>query len=118
MQNKVAKRNNGRVGKGHGQSVVNTIRRAFDVAIADLDARGTPLPELMANALQTDTLQALNTIARFMPRDVDVNIGGGNFADALAQAADIMRSDNAKPVVIDIEPEEKEKGKDNKGLDD
>ena len=118
MENKVVKRNNGRVGKGHGQSVVNTIRRAFDVAIADLDARGTPLPELMANALQTDTLQALNTIARFMPRDVDVNIGGGNFADALAQAADIMRSDNAKPVIIDIEPEEREKEKENKGLDD
>lgn len=106
MQNKVAKRNNGRVGKGHGQSVVNTVRRAFDVAIADLDARGTPLPELMANALQTDTLQALNTIARFMPRDVDVNIGGGNFADALAQAAEIMRSDNAKPIIIDQDPEE------------
>lgn len=106
MQNKVAKRNNGRVGKGHGQSVVNTVRRAFDVAIADLDARGTPLPELMANALQTDTLQALNTIARFMPRDVDVNIGGGSFADALAQAADIIRSEQARPVVIDQEPEE------------
>ena len=118
MENKVSKRNNGRVGKGHGQSVVNTIRRAFDVAIADLDARGTPLPELMANALQTDTLQALNTIARFMPRDVDVNIGGGNFADALAQAADIMRSENAKPAIIDIEPEKEEKDRENKGLGD
>ena len=53
-----------------------------------------------------------------MPRNVDVTIGGGSFADALAQAADIMRSDNAKPVIIDIEPEEKEKGKDNKGLED
>ena len=106
MENKIVKRNNGRVGKGHGQSVVNTVRRAFDVAIADLDARGTPLPELMANALQTDTLQALNTIARFMPRDVDVNIGGGSFADALAQAADIIRSEQARPVVIDQEPEE------------
>lgn len=106
MGNKVVKRNNGRVGKGHGQSVVNTVRRAFDVAIADLDARGTPLPELMANALQTDTLQALNTIARFMPKDVDVNIGGGSFADALAQAADIIRSEQARPVVIDQDPEE------------
>jgi len=103
MGNKVVKRNNGRVGKGHGQSVVNTIRRAFDVAIADLDARGKPLPELMADALEQDTLQALNTISRFMPKDVDVNIGGGNFADALATAAEIMRSNEARPIIIEQE---------------
>lgn len=100
----IEKRGRGRpLGSGHGHQVVNTIRRAFDVAIADLDARGKPLPELMADALEQDTLGALNTISRFMPRDVDVNLGGGSFADALANAAEIMRSNEARPIIIEQE---------------
>ena len=107
MGDKVVKRNNGRLGKGHGQQVVHTVRRAFDAAINDLDTRGKPLYALMSEALETDTLAALNTIARFMPKDVDVHIGG-NFADALSNAADILRSNNATPVIIEQETDKKE----------
>ena len=115
MENKPVKRNNGRLGKGHGQQVVHTVRRAFDAAINDLDTRGKPLYALMSEALETDTLAALNTIARFMPRDVDIHVGG-NFADALSNAADILRSNNAQPIVIDQEIEEEEK--ENKEISD
>jgi|DEB0MinimDraft_6_1074348.scaffolds.fasta_scaffold220883_1 hypothetical protein len=107
MGDKVVKRNNGRLGKGHGQQVVHTVRRAFDAAINNLETRGKPLPLLMADALEQDVLAGLNTIARFMPRDVDVQVSG-NFADALSQAAEIIRSENAYPIVIEEEKEKKE----------
>ena len=121
MSSKQLQRNKGGrpAGSGHGTQTVLIVRNAFEEALGILKKeKDVTLAELLANSLHTDLNATLGTIAKFMPRNLDVNIGGGSFSDALAQAADIMRSDNAKPVIIDIEPEEKEKGKDNNGLDD
>jgi len=121
MSSKQLQRNKGGrpAGSGHGTQTVLIVRNAFEEALGILKKeKDVTLAELLANSLHTDLNATLGTIAKFMPRNVDVTIGGGSFADALSAAADIMRSDKAKPVIIDIEPEKEEKDRENKGLDD
>jgi hypothetical protein len=104
MTNKqLAKNKGGRpAGSGHGTQTVLIVRNAFEEALNILKRdKDVTLAELLADSLHSDLNATLGTISKFMPRNVDVNIGGGSFSDALAQAADIMRSDAARPVVIE-----------------
>ena len=124
---KITKRKRGRpVGSSTGAQTVMVVRNQFEQALDILKRdHNVTLGELIANGLTESTAsmnQTLATVAKFLPSSsfVDINLGAtsGSFADALSAAADIMRSDKAKPVIIDIEPEKEEKERENKGLDD
>lgn len=87
---------------GHGTQTVLIVRNAFEEALNILKRdKNVTLAELLADSLDSDLNATLGTIAKFMPRNVDVTIGGGSFADALTAAADIMRSEQARPVIIE-----------------
>lgn len=109
MASKQVSRNKGGrpVGSGHGTQTVHMVRRQFEQALDIIKRdKNITLAELLANGLTESTASmnaTLSTIARFMPKDVDVNITGGSFADALASAAEIMRSNEARPIIIEQE---------------
>jgi len=89
------KRSRGRpLNSGHGTQTVYMIRHAFASAIEDLEINhGTNLATLISEALRTDTNGTLRTIASFMPKNIDVQVTGGSFADALSKASDIIRAE-------------------------
>ena len=89
------KRPRGRpVGSGHGTQVVYMIRHSLTDAIQDLEVNhGTNLATLISEALRTDVNGTLRTIASFMPKNIDVQVTGGSFADALSKASDIIRAE-------------------------
>ena len=89
------KRARGRpVGSGHGTQLVYMLRHSFSSAIEDLELNhNTNLSELLSEALRTDVNATLRTIASFMPKNIDVQVTGGSFADALSKASDIIRAE-------------------------
>ncbi len=97
MANKqiVKKRSRGRpVGSGSGTQLVYMLRHSFSSAIEDLELNhNTNLSELLSEALRTDVNATLRTIASFMPKNIDVQVTGGSFADALSKASDIIRAE-------------------------
>ena len=95
MTNKEITRGRGRPkGSGHGTQTVYMIRHAFADAIQDLELNhNTNLATLISEALRTDTNGTLRTIASFMPKNIDVQVTGGSFADALSKASDIIRAE-------------------------
>ena len=104
------KRGRGRpVGSSTGVQTVMVVRNQFEQALDILKRdHNITLGELIANGLSESTSsmnQTLATVAKFLPSssfvDVNISAGSGSFADALAQAADIIRSEQAKPIIID-----------------
>ena len=89
------KRSRGRpVGSGSGTQVVYMIRHSLTAAIEDLELNhNTNLATLISEALRTDVNSTLRTIASFMPKNIDVQVTGGSFADALSKASDIIRAE-------------------------
>jgi hypothetical protein len=89
------KRSRGRpVGSGHGTQLVFMLRHSFGDAIEDLEINhNTSLATLISEALRTDVNGTLRTIASFMPKNIDVQVTGGSFADALSKASDIIRAE-------------------------
>ena len=92
------------VGSGHGTQGVLIVRHSLEEALNILKRdKNVTLAELIANGLSESTAsmnQTLQTLSRFMPKDVNI-VGGGSFADALTAAADILRAENARPVIIE-----------------
>ena len=96
MTNKqIQKRPRGRpVGSGHGTQLVYMLRNSFGDAIEDLEVNhNTNLATLISEALRTDVNATLRTIASFAPKNIDVQVTGGSFADALSKASDIIRAE-------------------------
>jgi len=96
MTNKqIQKRPRGRpVGSGHGTQLVYMIRHSLKAAIEDLELNhNTNLAMLISEALRTDVNATLRTIASFAPKNIDVQVTGGSFADALSKASDIIRAE-------------------------
>ena len=89
------KRGRGRpVGSGHGTQLIYMIRHAFADSIQDLEINhNTNLATLISEALRTDVNATLRTIASFAPKNIDVQVTGGSFADALSKASDIIRAE-------------------------
>ena len=95
MANKEITRGRGRPkGSGHGTQTVYMIRHAFADAIQDLELNhNTNLATLISDSLRMDVNGTLRTIASFMPKNIDVQVTGGSFADALSKASDIIRAE-------------------------
>ena len=96
MTNKqIQKRPRGRpVGSGSGTQIVYMIRHSLKAAIEDLELNhNTNLATLISEALRTDVNATLRTIASFAPKNIDVQVTGGSFADALSKASDIIRAE-------------------------
>ncbi len=96
MANKqIERRPRGRpVGSGSGTQVVYMIRHSLTAAIEDLELNhNTNLATLISEALRTDVNATLRTIASFAPKNIDVQVTGGSFADALSKASDIIRAE-------------------------
>ena len=95
MADKQITRGRGRPkGSGHGTQTVYMIRHAFADAIQDLEINhNTSLAMLLSESLRTNTNETLRTIASFMPKNIDVQVTGGSFADALSKASDIIRAE-------------------------
>ena len=97
MTNKQMEKKRGRgrpVGSGHGTQLVFMLRHSFGDAIEDLEINhNTNLATLISEALRTDVNGTLRTIASFMPKNIDVQVTGGSFADALSKASDIIRAE-------------------------
>jgi|DEB0MinimDraft_10_1074344.scaffolds.fasta_scaffold238187_1 guanylate kinase len=111
----LVKRPRGRpVGTKTGTQTVRIIRDQFEKSLGIIEKdKNKTLADLLAEGLTESTAsmnQTLNTIAKFLPTSafVDVQVSGGHFADALSQAAEIIRSESAHPIVIDQDEKEQE----------
>jgi len=97
MTNKQMEKKRGRgrpVGSGSGTQIVYMIRHSLKAAIEDLELNhNTNLATLISEALRTDVNATLRTIASFAPKNIDVQVTGGSFADALSKASDIIRAE-------------------------
>ena len=93
----IVKKKRGRpAGTGHGQQVVHKLRHGFEGALAELDARGKSLPELLADALELDVNGTIRSMATLLPKDVDISVSAGDsLSDALRGVADRLASDKA-----------------------
>ena len=94
----VVKKKRGRpAGSGHGQQVVHKLRHGFEGALAELDARGKSLDQLLADALILDVNGTIRSMAALLPKDVDISVSAGDsLSDALRGVADRLASDKAE----------------------
>ena len=94
----VVKKKRGRpAGTGHGQQVVHKLRHGFEGALAELDARGKSLDQLLADALILDVNGTIRSMAALLPKDVDISVSAGDsLSDALRGVADRLASDKAE----------------------
>ena len=93
----IVKKKRGRpAGTGHGQQVVHKLRHGFEGALAELDARGKSLDQLLADALELDVNGTIRSMATLLPKDVDISVSAGDsLSDALRGVADRLASDKA-----------------------
>jgi len=93
----IVKKKRGRpAGTGHGQQVVHKLRHGFEGALAELDARGKSLDQLLADALELDVNGTIRSMAALLPKDVDISVSAGDsLSDALRGVADRLASDKA-----------------------
>jgi hypothetical protein len=109
----IVKKKRGRpAGSGHGQQVVHKLRHGFEGALAELDARGKSLPELLADALEADVNGTIRSMAALLPRDVDISVNAGDtLGDALAQIQ-VKLSERKRGEIIEAEFSEADSQKD------
>ena len=100
----IVKKKRGRpAGTGHGQQVVHKLRHGFEGALAELDARGKSLPELLADALEADVNGTIRSMAALLPKDVDISLDTGSaLGDALAQIQ-VKLSERKRGEIIEAE---------------
>jgi len=68
----------------NGYHIVRAIRSSLDEALGLLDAKGTPLSDILARELNDNPAQTLAAISRFLPKEIDVAVTpGGTYLDAL-----------------------------------
>ena len=103
------KRSVGRpLGSGSGQQIVSVLRRGFEDAIEELDARGKSLSMLLAEAMERDINGTVRTMSALLPKDVELKVSASdNLSDALSMVS-VKLAERRNAPTIDIEPDDSE----------